>query len=356
MPFEKLHNYLTDCINRKLFPGCVCWVGDLTATYFFKEYGFAQLKPQTVGMKKDTILDIASITKPAATALSIMILHERRSLNINDRVAGSLDELKNTPLAQETIKQLLTHTSGLPAWFPTYLMPEDQRLKHIANLKTDKQDVVYSCLGYIVLGKIVERVSHMGLDYFFQKNIADKLSLNNIQFGPLLKNNNVAATEHGNLHEQNMASRYGDTSCVEWRNYLIRGEVHDGNAFYGFKGVAGNAGLFSDIEDLTKLTRSYLSADIVNRDTVDIMIADHTGSEEKRGLGWRIDPYPGILSPTSFGHTGFTGTLLVVDPERDLIITLLANAVHPKVQLGLMNPIRQEVVRIICETLHNPLD
>lgn len=353
MPFEDLHEYLTDCISKKTIPGCVCWVGNRTSTYFFKEYGFAQVIPHLVGMKKNTVFDIASITKPVATALSIMVLHERGMLNLNDHVGDVLDGLKNSPLGRKTMKALLTHTTGLPAWHPTYLIPEGERLEHIASLVTSEQKVIYSCLGYIILGRIVESVSHMGLHDFFECNVAGKLGLKTIKFGPVGGKRNVAATEHGSMHEQEMASKYGNTSSVEWRNYLIKGEAHDGNAFYGFQGVAGNAGLFSDIEDLATLTRSYLSGDIVNRSNVGMMIANHTGGEEKRGLGWRIDPYPGILSPASFGHTGFTGTMLLIDPERDLIIILLANAIHPKVHLGLMNPIRKRVVSIISETFHN---
>jgi CubicO group peptidase (beta-lactamase class C family) len=306
-----------------------------------------------IDIKKTTVFDIASITKPVATALSIMILHEKGLLNINDRVGDSLTKLKNSPLGPKTIKALLTHTTGLPAWHPTYLIPEPKRLEHIASLVMSEQKVIYSCLGYLILGKIIESVSHTRLYDFFNNNIAGKLGLHTIQFGPIQEKDNVAATEHGSMHEQEMASKYGDTSSVKWRTYLTKGEVHDGNAFHGFQGVAGNAGLFSNIEDLAAFTRSYLSGHIVSKSNVEIMIADHTGGEEKRGLGWRIDPYPGILSPASFGHTGFTGTLLLVDPEQDLIIILLANAIHPKVQLGLMNPIRERVVRIIAKTLDN---
>jgi CubicO group peptidase (beta-lactamase class C family) len=353
MSLTELDSYLAECTSRKEIPGCVCWAGNQHETFFSEKYGYAQITPQNVFMKKDTVFDLASLTKPIATALSIMILHEKHILKIGGRLGETLSVFKNTGCENTTITQLLTHTSGLPAWYPTYLIPEDDRLQRLADLATGKQEVVYSCLGYILLGKVIEQVSGIALDRFLRQNITEKLGLNTLRFGPVSDTTKVAPTEKGNGHEQKMAEQYGDISGIKWRRHLLQGEVHDGNAFYGFQGVAGNAGLFSNIEDLVRFTRAYLAGEIISSDTLALMTKDHTGGEEKRNLGWRVEPYPGVLSPTAFGHTGFTGTMLLVDPQQDLIIILLANAVHPKVQLRLMNPIREDVVRIIASALHN---
>lgn len=351
MSFEKLDSYFTTCINTKKIPGCVCWVGNAKQTLFFEAYGHAQIVPKLIEMKQDTVFDLASLTKPIVTALLIMLLQERNQLELDNHVADFLPELKETATGRIILKQLLIHTSGLPAWYPTYLFPEKRRLRGIAELNTGKKEVAYSCLGYILLGKVIEQIAKTNLAEFFQQNIAGKLGLKTMTFGPVDASDSVAPSELGNLHERNMASHYGDISGIEWRQDLIHGEVHDGNAFYGFNNVAGNAGLFANAADIAHFTQAYLAGEIVNIEMVSAMTEDLTGGEEKRGLGWKMDMYPGLLSPVSFGHSGFTGTLLVVDPQRDLIIILLANAVHPDVKFNLMAPIRRETVRLISETL-----
>jgi CubicO group peptidase (beta-lactamase class C family) len=351
MSFDELDNYLKNCIDTKLIPGCTCWVGTKKETLFFEAYGNAQIVPKSVPIEKNCIFDIASLTKPIATAVAVALLQERGVMKLSDRIDGFLTALKDTPLGDKTIMQLLTHTSGLPAWYPTYLFPVATRLKDIAKLGKNINNVVYSCLGYILLGKIVEQVVHTSLDYFFVENITSKIASRTLRFGPVTAGILVAATESGNEHERKMANQYGDVSNIHWRTDLIRGEVHDGNAYYAFDGIAGNAGLFSNTEDLVAFARAYLNGDIVSENSLELMTTDHTGGDEKRGLGWKMDLYPGLLSPQSFGHTGFTGTMLVVDPELDLIIILLANAVHPVVKPGLMTPIRRETIRIISETI-----
>lgn len=353
MPLRYLDSFLGKCVEDKKIPGCVCWVGNGQDTLFFEKYGYAQIVPQVNEMKKDTVFDLASLTKPIATAFSIMLLRERGLLQLENRMGNVLRSLKESASTHKTIKQIMTHTSGLTAWYPTYLIREEKRLEHMANLNTGDEKVVYSCLGYVILGKIIEQITHISLAEFFRENIAQKFGLKTMRFGPVTLKESVASTETGNTHEKEMARQYGDVSRIKWRQNLIRGEVHDGNAFYGFKNVAGNAGLFSNAEELAKLTQAYLTGEIVSKKTVSVMTRDHTGGAEKRGLGWKMDPYPGLLSPGSFGHTGFTGTMLVVDPQHDLIIILLANAVHPRVKLGLMNPIRQEAVRIISQTFRS---
>jgi CubicO group peptidase (beta-lactamase class C family) len=352
MSLGELDNYLRKCVAGKKIPGCVCWVGNLSTSFFFEEYGYAQIVPQKTLMKKETVFDLASLTKPLATALSIMLMHERKDLNIEQRAGDILPSLRKTASEGATIRQLLSHTSGLPAWYPTYLIPEEKRLRHLGGLNTGKKDTVYSCLGYIVLGKIIEQVSAKNLGQFLSDNVTATLGLHTLAFGPVKDRLTVAATEKGSRHEQRMAREHGDVKKIPWRSYTIQGEVHDGNAHYACAGVAGNAGLFSNVTDLVALTRALLSGEILNAQTLSTMFKNQTTGAEKRNLGWRVEPYPGILSPHSFGHTGFTGTMLSIDPETNLIIVLLANAIHPKVQLGLMNPIRENVVRIITKCLN----
>jgi CubicO group peptidase (beta-lactamase class C family) len=284
--------------------------------------------------------------------LSAMILYEKGILDIDGEIELFLPVYKKKPNAKKTIRQLLTHTGGLPAWYPTYLVPEKERTEFISDLNAVYREPLYSCLGYIILGTIIEKVTGMSLGSYFAENIARKLGLHILGFGPVRNKSTVAATEFRNEHEQKMASRYGDASHVGWRRYLIKGEVHDGNAYYSYGGVAGNAGLFSNLSDLVRLIRAYLSAELLSPNNLSMMIKEDVGSTQRRNLGWRLDPFPGLLSPDSFGHTGFTGTMLTVDPRTNLIIILLTNAVHPKVKLGLMDPIRHTVVQMISNIMN----
>jgi CubicO group peptidase (beta-lactamase class C family) len=251
------------------------------------------------------------------------------------------------PNGKKTIKDLLTHTSGIPAWFPTYLLSKNKQIEFLASANTGTNTVIYSCLGYIILGTIIESIVNDRFDRYCHEQIFRKIGLEKTCFGPVENDENVAATEFGNEHEKKMAQKHGDISHIQWRDNLIRGQVHDGNSFYSYSGIAGNAGLFSTAVDLLKIMRAYISGKIVHRETVKMMISDHTGGKQQRGLGWLVNPYPRLLSAHAYGHTGFTGTMLVVDPEKPIIIILLTNAVHPKVKLGIMPGVRRTVIEII---------
>ena len=351
MSFKTLKKYLIDCIEKGKFPGCVCWVGNDKNTLFYESFGHAQIKPKKIKINKNTIFDLASLTKPIATALSIMILYEQYKLKLDDPIEKFLIEFKDKTNGKKTIKQLLIHTSGIQAWFPIYLLNKDEQLEFLTNTNTGKHEVIYSCLGYIILGLIIESIAGCKLNIFCYDNIFKKLSLKNTMFGPV-KRKNIASTEFGNEHEKKMALKYGDPSKTQWRDYLIKGQVHDGNSFYAYDGVSGNAGLFSNVSDLVRLMRAYFAGKIIKKQTMKMMIKDYTKGTEQRGLGWLINPYPNLLSPNSFGHTGFTGTLLVCDPKSNLIIILLTNAVHPKVKLGIMPKVRKKVVKIISDIVN----
>ena len=345
MSFQRLDKYLSTCITEKKIPGIVCWVGSSKKTLFFEARGFAQLIPGKAKINKNTVFDLASITKPLATALSIMLLYEKKQLRLNDKVATFLPMSPACSTGKKTIKQLLTHTAGLPAWFPLYLLPKEERLQYLATAKSNCNGVVYSCLGYILLGMIVEKITSLRLDSFCKKHIFKPLGLNNTMFGPI-KKKNIAATEFGNKYEEQTAAQYGKIKRIKWRNYVLKGEVHDGNSFYCFNGVSGNAGLFSTAQELAKLIRMFIAGNIVNMKTVKMMIRAQSGGKEKRGLGWIVDPFPGLVSSRSFYHSGFTGTMCLIDPVKDRIMVFLTNAVHPQVRSELMHEVRQQLIEI----------
>ncbi|MEO0161673.1 MAG: serine hydrolase [candidate division WOR-3 bacterium] len=345
--FLKVCKYLNNCVKYKKIPGAVLWVGNDKDVYIFEAFGYQQIFPKKEKLDKDTIYDLASLTKPLCTAMSVMLLFEEKEVKLNDCIEKYLPEFKNKPNGKKTIKELLTHTSGLPAWFPLYLLNPQERIDYLSRANTGKKEVIYSCLGYIILGLMIERITNQRLDVFCKEKIFKRLHLKNTMFNPSKKIKNIAPTELGNEHERQKAKEYGDILKIKWRDYLIKGEVHDGNCFYAFDGVSGNAGLFSNAENLAIIMRAYLNGEIVKPSTLRLMIKDWTGGKEKRGLGWWVNPYPGILSNSAFGHTGFTGTMIMADPKKNLIVILLSNSVHPEVHLGRMPKIRKKVVQLI---------
>jgi CubicO group peptidase (beta-lactamase class C family) len=278
-----------------------------------------------------------------------MLLVEQGKIGLRDKIEKFFPASKDRPNGEKTIEQLLTHTAGIPAWYPLYIIPPEKRLDFLVRAKARAGRVNYSCLGYIILSQIIERVTGTTLDSLCRESIFDRLDLRKTMFCPDLPLKTIAPTEFGNAHERNKAAAFGDVSSVKWRKRLIHGEAHDGNCFYGFNGVSGNAGLFSNAEDLIALMRYYWSGAIVKKSTLMNMISDHTGGPEPRGLGWHVNPYPHSLSAKAFGHTGFTGAMVAVDPKPGLIIILLANSVHPKVRLGIMPGIRKKIVRLIAD-------
>ncbi len=346
MDFLKVGTYLNECVKKRRIPGAVLWVGNTKDTYFFESYGFKQIIPKKEVLNKDTIYDLASLTKPLCTAMSVMLLFEEKEIKLDNYIEKYLPEFKNKSNAKITLRELLTHTSGIPAWFPLYLLNKQKRIDYLSQANTGKKRVIYSCLDYIILGLIIKRITNQSLDKFCKEKIFKRLHLKKTMFNPSKKLKNIAPTEIGNKHEKQKAKEYGNISVVKWRNYLIKGEVHDGNCFYAFNGVSGNAGLFSNAEELAKIMRAYLNGEIVKMSTLNLMIKDWTRGKEKRGLGWWVNPYPGILSSSAFGHTGFTGTMIMADPKKNIIIILLSNSVHPRVRLGIIPVIRKEVIQI----------
>lgn len=344
MPFLTLDNFLAS-FSRKNKKGCVCLVATASKVLFHQSYGYAQLIPRSVRARRNTVFDLASLTKPLVTALSIMYVISRKKCRLEDRISRFLPAFKGTVNGGKTIKELLLHTAGLPAWYPLYLFAPQQRSAYLQNVNTRNAGVLYSCLGYIILGQIVEKITQQNLASF-AKRIFRKAGVKHVTFCPSCISS-IAATERGNIYERKTAAAHGDVTRVPWREYVIRGEVHDGNAFYAYNGIAGNAGLFGNTGDVLTVLRHYLAGEIIPLRSVRMMITDHTGGVEKRGLGWVMDPYPGILSAHAFSHTGFTGTMCCVDPVHDITILLFTNAVHPRVNVNLMKPVRKHVVKLI---------
>src|SRR5690242_13015135 len=350
-------------IAEKHLPGAVVLVGRKGRVVWLKSYGARAIEPAREAMTTDTIFDLASLTKIVATATSIMILVERGKLGLSDPVSLYIPELTGGGRERITIEQLLTHVSG---YAPDFDLRErwtgyDEAIKHLIKEPLRNPPgarFTYSDIGFITLGEVVARVGGMPLDQFAQKNIFGPLRMTNTGFrpSPSLKSR-IAPTEK----RRGQLSYLGDTGInagAEGEVWL-RGEVHDPTS-YRMNGVAGHAGLFSTADDLAIYCQmilnhgSYGGVRILAPLTVAEMTRPRVVSSNgaTRGLGWDIDTNfssnRGDLFPLgSFGHTGFTGTSIWIDPASEMFVVFLSNRVHPDGK-GDVGPLRGRVASIVA--------
>lgn len=341
--------FIEEKIEEGYFPGCVIHMGNKNETIFHKALGFSELIPIKREMKKDSIFDIASLTKPFATAVSILRLVDSGMISLNTQVGSILMELQGTIDESTTVFELMTHTSSIPAWYPLYFysLEEKEIIRFIGTMKTEKS--IYSCLNYILLGEIVERVTGETLKEFSETNIFKPLSMKDTIFNPpdILRERFVA-TEVGNRHERELSKRYIKKTLFEWREKTIVGEVHDGNCFYCFNGISGNSGLFSTASDLARFARLILQGgnEVLKPEMVQFLLKTLTFVRgEKRSIGFLIGGDGcGRLSQKTIWHTGFTGCALWIDPLKEIFIVFLSNAVHPEVRPNILKPIRPQII------------
>lgn len=298
---------------------------------------------EQVQMRTDTIFDLASLSK-LFTAVSVMQLVEAGQVDLADTAASYVPAFAANGKEAITVEQLLTHTAGLPAWINLWSAPDEaaalQRVWDVTPTSTPGTGYLYSDLGLITLGEIVERVSGLGLDEYVAEHITGPLEMGDTMYNPpaeLLPR--IAATEY---------------QATPARG-LVHGEVHD-EAAWRLNGVAGHAGVFSTADDVAVFAQmllnggSYDGARVLQPQTVEAMMRDYTGqlSSSHRGLGPELEAwfYHDVLtSAESAGHTGFTGTSLVIDPHTETIAILMTNRVHPSRDWGNINPVRRAVAR-----------
>jgi uncharacterized protein YbbC (DUF1343 family)/CubicO group peptidase (beta-lactamase class C family) len=318
-------------------PGAVLWVGRGDRVLYRKAYGLRAKEPAEQPMTLDTVFDLASLTKVVATATSVMILVEEGRLQLTDRVATHLPEFAQAGKESITVQQLLTHTSGLR---PSLDLEADwlgyeEALKR-AYAETPQaaagERFVYSDIGFILLGELVSRISGQPLQQFVTERILEPLRMRDAGYTPQRDAPRIAPTQR--------CTAYG-WPCAGADQFMLRGIVHDPTA-RRMAGVAGHAGLFATALDLARYARM-----ILRRGELDgHRLLSPLGVERmttratpitlavQRGLGWDIDSQysanRGDLFPLgSFGHTGFTGTSIWIDPASKTYIILLTNRVHP---------------------------
>lgn len=316
---------LRDAVDARTFPGAVAAL-IARADEAVIPFGFETYEPDARAIAADAMFDIASLTKVVATTTAIMQLVERGRLSLSDPACTVLPRLDTPPKNQITIAHLLAHTAGFPGGEP--LLPyrtRDAILEAIWSMDlvyAPGTDRVYDDVGFILLGLIVEAVTGTTLDRYCEAEIFAPLGMDETTFAP------PAAR----------ADRIVPTEIDPARGGLLRGIVHDERAA-NLGGVAGHAGLFSTARDLGRFARAVLghggggSDRVLSRASVRLMAQRQWQDDDgEYGLGWdRLRPryMDGLDDADALGHTGFTGTSLVISPRRDLAMILLTNRVHP---------------------------
>lgn len=337
---RRAYDVIERFVDRRLIPGAVAAVGTSREALPPAAFGHASWLPSLRPATIDTLYDCASLTKVVVTTSLALGLVESGRLTLSDSVASWAPEFLELAPDQVlegrserawrervTVRHLLTHTSGMAAWAPLYegANGPDEILAAICRTpmvdQPDRQ-VVYSCLGYILLGAIVEREEGQTLDKLAEERVFAPLGMRDSGFNPGPED----------------ASRTAPTERVG--EALIHGVVHDENA-RARGGVSGNAGLFSTASDLSAFAQAILRLARGERErilspiTVQAAIRHETeGLGDPRGLGWQLrsethSSAGDLFGPRTFGHTGFTGTSLWIDPDQDMYAVLLTNRVHP---------------------------
>jgi CubicO group peptidase (beta-lactamase class C family) len=306
------------------YPGAAVVVGRKGYSVWHKGFGSLDWSGKTKVSVTESIYDLASLTKVVGTTTALMILFDEGRIELDAPVSAYIPEFSGGLKDSITIRDLLSHRSGLPASRDLWRLadsPEEAR-QYVINAPLvckPRQCMIYSDLGAIMMGFIVERVTGMGLDEYLQARLFGPLGMTSTEFRP----------------DASLKSRIAPTEVLPPRGYPLRGEVHDENA-YALGGVAGHAGLFSTAADLSIFAQMMLNGGEYGgvRIVADSTIQLFTGHAiiSNRALGWeKPDGTSGsgdFLSDRAFGHTGYTGTSIWIDPDREMFVILLTNRVH----------------------------
>jgi serine-type D-Ala-D-Ala carboxypeptidase len=340
----QISEMLAQRIEAGDFPSAVYLVADHGVPAFADALGNAVVDPQKIPATLNTIYDFASLTKPLITGLLCARLIEAGELTLDSYVAQYLPEFDRPDKQAITLRHLLSHSSGLPAWRPLYILANGERERAaeiIASLQLDYPPgtrVIYSDLGFIILGLLIERLTRKRLAEVARTEIIEPLDLKHTFFNPArAMQTGIAACEIGNAYERESCPDVQAGDYQSWRESLIWGEVHDGNAFF-LGGAAGHAGLFSTAFDALTLSSQFLASQtkLLKPETCELFRTNLTeGLNEARSSGWQLaatkDSTAGPDLPAdSFGHTGFTGTSCWIDPKNKRAFILLTNRTHAR--------------------------
>jgi len=385
MKSEEISMFLQERIGAKDFPSAVYLVAEKGEIVLQDALGFAVIEPEKIEARTDMIYDLASLTKPLVTGLLCAKLIETGEINLEDKISKFFSEFDTSEKRVITIGNLLTHTSGFAAWKPFYLITSfkskipnliaSEPLENPVNAK-----VVYSDLNFLCLGFLLEKIYGTPLDEIARRNIFELLNLQITSFNPPRRlRSKIAASEFGNYYEREICLGLGynlqvhewrdykwwnESGCdipnYGWRNYQIWADVHDANAWF-LNGVSGHAGLFSNAFETFRIAQQFLpnSTKLLKPETCSLFRTNFTkGFNEARSIAFQLaetkDSTAGAsLSKDSFGHLGFTGTSLWIDPQEERIFMLLTNRTHAReLPFANINQTRRKFHELATKTLN----
>lgn len=361
-------------VDEGVFPGAVLLVSHKGQTVHHAAYGCACLIPEHEPATVDTIYDLASLTKPIATATAAAFLVADGKLGLDDPLERFVPELTQDDLRKATIRHLLNHTSGLPAWRPFYeqIIPDGKRLRDrpLAERRAVIFDAIhrepltepiggrclYSDLGFILLGEILERIVKQEWAAFIHVVMFPRLGAQGLFY----------MSEGGSTSGLLVGARqFAATEQDDWRGRMIRGEVHDENAAV-MGGVSTHAGLFGTAVSVARAVSPWLAAvrgeassipaswakEFVRKQSIDPQGSWALGWDTpSTGPGGAPSSSGSYFSPAAFGHLGYAGTSVWVDPERELIVVLLTNRVHPTRKNDKIRTFRPAIHDVIFKTV-----
>jgi CubicO group peptidase (beta-lactamase class C family) len=363
MESEEISEFLRERIEAGDFPSAVYLAAEKGEIVLEGAIGNSVVEPEMIPARLDTIYDLASMTKPLVTGLLVAKLIEKREIELGDTVLKYFDEFDTVEKRGITIQNLLTHTSGLPPWRPFYLLHaagdstglRENLAPIIGGLPLDNPPgtkVVYSDPNFLLLTLLLEKL-HGGrrLDEIAADEIFGPLGLKDTFFNPPSDlRRRTAASEKGNEFEKRTCIGQGyDISQYTWREYPIWGEVHDGNA-WAMGGVAGHAGLFSTARETFRIAQQFLPGytQLLKPETCNLFPIDLTaGLSESRSVAFQTaavmrDSAGETLPDAAFGHLGFTGTSLWIDPLNARVYILLTNRTHARaLPFQILNSVRR---------------
>ncbi|MDH3650477.1 MAG: serine hydrolase [Saprospiraceae bacterium] len=376
---EAIDSILHTAVTDHVIPGAVVLISRDDQIIHHRAYGFAQrykygMIPLDQPIQLTTLhrFDLASLTKVFATTFALMILTDQQEVLLDEPAYRYLPDFRGISKDSITVRHLLTHSAGLSPWKPTYYHASspDEAYQYIRQLPLAYpvgKERHYSDLGFMLLGYLIESVTGKPLDTYLSEALFDPLGMKHTTFNPSPDGLPFAVTSHGNPFEKLMVDDddFGylcdedPQAFTGWRNYVLTGEVNDGNAYHAHQGVAGHAGLFSIAAELQVLLQilldggvysghRFVSAEVIEK----FLTKDALG----HGLGWAMsqDVLPVDNLPAgSFGHTGFTGTYVLGIPSLDLSIILLTNRQNLGTnQAGYYNsvtPLRKGLTELVLE-------
>lgn len=355
-----ISEFLQERIDAGDFPSAVYLVAEKGEIVFHEALGYAVVEPERIPAKLDTIYDLASLTKPLVTGLLAARHIEDGDITEHTTISDSLIGYDGSWVADIPVLDLATHTSLLRSWLPLYLLASSFSPREIAKVignlprPVGQKKVEYSDLNFIELCQMIENGRP---DVEYRHSVVNELGLTRTCYNPLehgFEKSEIAASEKGNGHERRMCLELGYLSSDEnnpkatdrgsdlvgdrnsaFRDHQIWGEVHDGNAYF-MGGVSGHAGLFSTAEEVFKIALQFLPnyTTLLKPETCELFTTNFTkGLNEDRSFAFQLastkDSTAGtLMSPQSFGHLGFTGTSLWIDPIKERIFVLLTNRTH----------------------------